>query len=255
MTKVSDFLAWLRAQQGAAYVWDAQGQEARADGALYLDGKRVSPSWEKWVDTRETNETNAKRAKAYIKKKLDSGDAGVSLFDCSGLLMRYLADIARLFPGDKTADGLYAACRTIERAALSPGSLVFRHNGKKAHHVGVYLGENMAVEAQGRDAGVVVRKLDASGANYWNRFGALPCFAPEAPSARAYFARCAGGSVNVRKSPGTEHGILCVTHKGDLLLAAPCTNPDWRAVALRCGEGLVTGYMYAQYIEGIEEGI
>lgn len=255
MTKVSDFLAWLRAQQGAAYVWGAQGQEARADGTLCLDGKRVFPSWEKWVDARETSETNAKRAKAYINKKLDSGDASVPLFDCSGLLMRYLADIAGLFSGDKTADGLYAACATIERAALSPGNLVFRHNGKKAHHVGVYLGENMAIEAQGRDAGVVVRKLDASGANYWNRFGVLPCFASGSPPTQAYFARCAGGSVNVRKGSGTGHGILCVAHTGDLLLATPCSNPDWRAVALRCGEGLVTGYMYAQYIEGIEEGI
>jgi len=102
MSKTSDFIAWLKAREEAGYVWGAQGQEAAADGALYLDGKRVAPSWEKWVDARETNPANAERAKAFIRKKLDAGNGSVPLFDCSGLVMRYLQNVKGILPSIKT---------------------------------------------------------------------------------------------------------------------------------------------------------
>jgi len=255
MSKISDFLAWLRARAGAAYVWGAQGQEARADGTLALDGKIISPSWESWVDKRETGAANAARAKAFIRRKLDSGDASVPLFDCSGLVMRYLQSVAGYFAWDMNAAGLYAACEKLERDALSPGCLLFRHDGKKAYHVGVYLGNGQAVEAYGRDAGVIIRDIDASGKSYWTRFGFLPCLAEPKQYAQVRFALCAGSSVNVREGPGTGHMIVCVAHKGDLMLAAPCEISGWEQVALDSLQGLVTGYMYAKYIDTIEGGI
>ena len=57
--------------------------------------------------------------------------------------------------------------------ALRPGDLVFRKNSEKYYHVGVYVGGGQVVEAKGRDDGVVLRKLDASGKGYWNRYGRL----------------------------------------------------------------------------------
>ena len=255
MSRISDFLAWLRAREGAAYVWGAQGQEALACGALALDAKTVSPSWEKWVDARETSGANAARAKAFIHGKLDSGDASVPLFDCSGLVMRYLQSVAGYFASDMSAAGLYEACETLAREAIFPGCLLFRHDGKKARHVGVYLGDGQAIEAYGRDAGVVIRGIDASGKGYWNRFGALPCLCETGWCEQARFAVCSGGSVNVREGPGTERLIVCVAHKGALMIAAPCEVPNWQQVALDSGEGLVTGYMYAKYIDTIEGGL
>jgi len=253
MSTTIEFLAFLRAQQGAAYVWGAQGQEARADGSLWLDGKRLSASWEAWVNARETSAANASRAKAFIQKKLAAGAASISLYDCSGLVMRYLQNIAKLFPSDKNAAGLLAACREIPKSALFPGCLVFSHDGKKAHHVGVYLGEGLAVEAQGRDAGVVIRALGAGGASYWNRFGVLPFFEQEAPAAAARFARCSGGSVNARKGPGTTHEVIAVAHKGDPMLALPSDTPGWQQVALASNGAFVTGYMSEQYIDITKE--
>lgn len=253
MSKASDFIAWLTAQKGAAYVWGAQGQEARSDGTLFLDGKRVSPSWKDWVDERETSALNAERAKSFIHKKLDQGDGNVLLFDCSGLLMRYLKDIRAYFSADKSAAGLFAACQIISWTALVPGDLLFRHNGKKAYHVGVCLGNNLAVEAQGRDAGVVIRPLNAAGEDYWNRCGRLPCLAEPAEVSQVFFAICAGSSVNVRRGPGTEYEIICVAHKNDLMIAVPSDTPGWDSIALRSAQGLVTGYMYKKYIDRIEE--
>lgn len=258
MSRTSDFIAWLAARRGAAYVWGAQGQEARSDGSVILDGKRVSASWESWVDARENSGENARRAKEYIRKRLEAGDGNVPCFDCSGLLMRYLKDVKGYFPEDKNAAGLLAACKEVARGALAPGHLLFRHNGKKAHHVGVYLGDGLAIEAQGRSAGVVIRPLDASGANYWNRFGALPFLAGDGAKAalgQARFAVCAGGSVNVRKGPGTEHAVLAVAHKGDPMLFLPSAEKDWGQVAVSSSGGLVTGYMHVKYIDCIEGGI
>ena len=41
------------------------------------------------------------------------------------------------------------------------------------YHVGVYAGRGRVIEAKGRDDGVVLRGIDASGAGYWNKFGRL----------------------------------------------------------------------------------
>ena len=254
MSKAADFVAWLKAREGAAYVWGAQGQEAASGGSLYLDGRRVAPSWEKWVDARETNPINAERAKMLIRKKLGAGNGNVPLFDCSGLVMRYLQNVKGYLAADQNAAGLLNACRGTERDALLPGNLLFRHNGKQAYHVGVYLGDHLAIEAQGRDAGVVIRELSASGAGYWNRYGILPCL-EEARAIRARFARCAGAAVSVRKGPGTEHAAVCVAHRGAPMIAAPSEQIGWDQVALGTDDGLVTGYMYQQYIEYTEGGI
>ena len=253
MIHTADFLAWLRAQQNAAYVWGAQGQEACADGSLRRGDKRLSASWQAWVDARETSEANANRAKAAIQQRLDAGKASVPLYDCSGLVMCYLQNITACFERDMRAQDLFAACEPIPKGALAPGCLVFCHNGRQAHHVGVYLGETLVIEAQGRNEGVVIRPLDAGGGAYWNRFGILPCLLPEEGAGTARFARCTGGSVYVRKGPGTAHVVVCLAHQGDRLLVMPAQSPGWREVALRARGGFVTGYMSAEYIAITEE--
>ena len=58
----------------------------------------------------------------------------------------------------------------------------------------------------------------------------------------------------MRSGPGTQNGVLCVVHEGDPLLTLSCETPGWKQVALRSDEGLVTGYMYAKYIDIIEGG-
>jgi uncharacterized protein YgiM (DUF1202 family) len=206
------------------------------------------------VDAWETSPANAERAKAFIRKKLGAGNGSVPLFDCGGLVMRYLQNIKAYFAVDKNAEGLLEACRETGRKALVPGNLLFRHNGAKAYHVGVYLENNLVIEAQGRDAGVVVHPLTASGEGYWNRYGILPCL-EETRAARAVFAMCAGASVNVRKGPGTEHAAICVAHQGDSMIAIASEQPEWDQVALGTERGLVTGYMYNQYIKYTEGGI
>ena len=71
--------------------------------------------------------------------------------------------------------GLYSSCEKLnDRSQLAPGDLLFRHNGKRIHHVGAYIGCGLVIEAMGRDDGVVLNCLDSNGAGYWNRYGRLP---------------------------------------------------------------------------------
>ncbi len=78
-----------------------------------------------------------------------------------------------MYKSDLSANGLYGKSAKLKREELKPGDLVFRHNLVKAYHVGVYIGDNKVIEAKGRDDGVVMRDIDASGTSYWNRYGRL----------------------------------------------------------------------------------
>ena len=78
----------------------------------------------------------------------------------------------KLISADTTAQGLYNKCTKLnDRTQLMPGDFVFRHNGTKIHHVGVYIGDGMVIETMGRDVGVVKRDINASGSYYWNKYG------------------------------------------------------------------------------------
>lgn len=159
----TDFLAYLEAQVGQIYVWSGQGQALSA---------MADP--EGWITKKETNTTNADRAIALYRTRVKEGKNPIRAYDCSGLIMYFLLDMKGVLTSDLSSSGLYGKIKTIERAALQPDDLVFRHDGIKIHHVGVYVAQDTVIEAMGRDVGVVKRNIDASGSTYWNRYGRLP---------------------------------------------------------------------------------
>ncbi len=230
-----DFIGYLLGHVGRAiYVWGGQGE---------------TDITEEWIRARETSAANAERAIAYWKKQQAAGISPIAAFDCSGLIVHYLKDVAGFLKSDMTAAGLYRQCTPVARNDLARGDLVFRHNGKKIHHVGVYLGDGTAVEAQGRDAGVTRRALDAGGTGYWNRCGRLPLPAGAGGEhGHACFATVGGGSVYVRAGRGKAHKALGVAHKGDALLALP-PEDGWCQVAAVLNGAIATGYMAERYVE------
>ena len=153
---------YVRSQVGNAYVWGGQGEDLSA---------MKDP--EAWIRRRETSEKNALRAIVFFREAQSQGKDPVLAYDCSGLIVRFLMN-SGLVSSDMSSRGLYNACAPISRSDLTPGDLVFRHDGSKIFHVGVYMGEGLAGEAKGRDDGVVIRPMDASGRGYWNRYGSLP---------------------------------------------------------------------------------
>jgi hypothetical protein len=96
-------------------------------------------------------------------------------FDCSGLIDYALA--ASGFPvGRPTAAGLQALTHEIPLAATRPGDLVFV--GLPAHHVGLVVGQGLAIEAPHRGAAVHYEPLAQGG---WTSAGRLTALAA-APS-------------------------------------------------------------------------
>lgn len=161
-TLVARFITWLRIMLGDIYGWGAQGEDLTA---------MKDP--EGWLKKIETSTTNANRAIALYRKRKAEGRCPIRAFDCSGLIVRWLLDNG-ILKSDASSRGLYAMCEPIkDRSALIPGDFVFRHNGLKIHHVGVYIGDGQVIECMGRDDGVVERPIDKSGKAYWNRYGRL----------------------------------------------------------------------------------
>ena len=165
--KIDDFIAYLESHIGDAYVWGAQGE--RVDNRADL---------EKWVRRKETSRREADRALAYIKKATKTP---LYAFDCSGLIIHWLRDIRGLIDSDTNAQGLYRQCKQQGKLGawqMQAGDLVFRYSFAKGKmgHVGVYVGNGMVVEAQGRDAGVVMRHLSYGG---WTHQGRHPALAED----------------------------------------------------------------------------
>lgn len=203
----SRFLDYLHAQVGCIYVWGAQGE---------------TDITEEWIRKKETSDANARRAIALWRKRIAQGMQNIAAYDCSGLIMKFLMDEG-LYKADMSSRGLYSAAEKLSRRNdLIPGDLVFRHNGDRIHHVGVYVGDGMAIEAKGRDDGVVLRLLDASGKSYWNRCGRLSVITDVEQTGEddEYYPAmyCYSGAtyVNLRDKPGGS--ITGRVSRGDMAL-------------------------------------
>lgn len=160
--------AFVRSQVGHGYVWGGKGE----------DLTRMSDP-EGWIRRKEISSLNALRAIVFFLEAQSNRRGPVRAYDGSGLILRFLQD-AGLTRQSMDCRDLFRACLPRCRCDLSPGDLVFRCNGRDVFHVGVYLGDDLVCEARGRDEGVVIRPMDASGRGYWNRYGALPLLQPPA---------------------------------------------------------------------------
>lgn len=223
------FIDYLHAQVGCIYVWGAQGE------------KDIS---EEWIRKKETSEANAKRAISLWKRRIAEGMENIAAYDCSGLIMKFLMDEG-LYKSDMSSRGLYSASQKLDRRTLlMPGDLVFRHNGERIHHVGVFVGNGMVIEAKGRDDGVVLRLMDASGKAYWNRWGRLSVITDEEtePEQSVHFPDVyyySGATyVNLRTEPKGE--IIGRVNKGDKVLVL--NNSDGWAEVIKKESRYMRGY-------------
>lgn len=152
------FHTFIAAQEGALYVWGAQGQ-------------RMTPAL---IKKLENSAANYERALATYNEHVKTGQTLIA-YDCSGLVVAYLLG-AGLLSSDRSANGLYHnECNAIGKDELAAGDLVFKKYLTKdqMYHVGVYMGDGTVLHAKGRDVGVVREPLGTAG---WNRFGRLKCW-------------------------------------------------------------------------------
>ena len=170
-SSIGSFVTYLKkeAENGSIYVWGAQGE---------------SDISESWIKKKETSTENANRAVKLWKKRVNAGYKNIRAFDCSGLGMYYLQNIAGAYSSDANANTLMndKCSKITKRSALKKGDWVFRVNSSgRAYHIGYIVTDDLQViEAKGRDDGVVKRGIDASGSSYWNAYGRPKIFDIEA---------------------------------------------------------------------------
>ena len=158
---------YLDSRVGDVYVWGAQGENL-----LAMDDP------EGWIERRETSAANAARAIAKFRAVKATGRNPIRAYDCSGLIVWWLLE-EKLIKGDTSSRGLYRLCTPLKGtdALVAGKDLLFRtDSGGVINHVGVYVGNGMAIEAKGRDDGVVKRSVDvlgSDGVKYWKIAGRL----------------------------------------------------------------------------------
>ena len=97
------------------------------------------------------------------------------LCDCSGLVVAALRDIKAISSSDDfRAKDLQKMSKKVLIKDLKAGDLVF-NKITDSSHVGVYVGYNMVIEAQGRDYGITKNTLDDPSRS-WVIGGQLPYF-------------------------------------------------------------------------------
>lgn len=151
----ADFLSYLYRQIGNIYCWGGNGEDA-TDYA---------------INVMETNFANRYIAKAFLAKQKKAGVQNIKMYDCSGLISRWLQDHG-MAKSKRDCNQLWHMTSTITKADLQPCDLLFRGTDSDKNHVGVYVGNGMVIEAKGRDDGVVIRPIDAI-EGYWKYFGRL----------------------------------------------------------------------------------
>lgn len=139
-------------------------------GALYVSGGQGQTATPALIRRNEKDNSDYKRAIKSYDKHLASGGSLI-MYDCSGLIIHYLLDIAKVIDRDLTAHGIYTVlCDQISKSELQAGDVVCKKNVSRIYHIGVYMGDGTVVHAKGRNYGVVRESINATG---WNRFGRL----------------------------------------------------------------------------------
>ena len=153
----AEFRAYLFDCLGDIYVWGGNGQTAITEDI---------------IRAMENSTANADRAIKAWKAKQSNGQTNIRMFDCSGLISRWLQDRA-IVTSKRNCNGLWAMSTPIALSAVQPYDLVFRGSDADKTHVGVYIGDGLVIEAKGRDDGVVLRGINCAGWTYAARLNCL----------------------------------------------------------------------------------
>lgn len=273
MSKLTDYISLLWSQVGKGiYVYGGNGEDLTAmtekQRDAYMDRREVKTLNSKTKAVKYTKEQNIARCKALFEKRVKAGVNPVLAFDCSGL-QYWAGKQVGVIPKDISANGIYAKCEKIKKSEVKKGDYCFTHNGTKATHVGMYVGDDVIIECQGRDVGVVTNKLSKT--TTFNAFGRYPGFddggdesepspeptpeptTPSSPVVQKYVrvkgkmrivngVRKADKSVRVRSGNGTDYETVGFAHSTDKL---PFINqedlyPFWYKVEYKGKDAWIT---------------
>lgn len=200
----------------------------------------------------QPSKTNWKKTKQYGSKWI-----GRIVTDCSGLvrwachqLGESVAHHSHYLYTDycRNKGKLTKGLRADGTQPLA-GSLVFLTNNEgRKHHVGVYCGNNIVIEAKGTQWGVVTSQLA-----HWDAWGELKCInykneiQPSAPITNEHYAITTnpGSYLNLRAEPTKKSQSIAQIPKGAKVIVINKNNKDWWKISYN---GHV-GYAASQYLK------
>ena len=221
MVSARDFVqqVWTPLLEGWGYIYGTAGR---------LWTEALQKAWS------EPPHKNWEKTKQYGARWI-----GKNVTDCSGLPLWALKQLGEeivhharyQYTDASKARGKLADGKRTDGKPLLPGTAVFLQGGQEhIHHVGVYVGHNICIEAKGTQWGVVTSAPD-----HWDHWGELKVVdytnaadienepIPETPVHREdkdvlfrVIVDNPGDWLNVRSGPGTGYSRLFKVEKGDV---------------------------------------
>lgn len=222
-------------------------------GYIYGESGRL---WTKELQARMNKTTEEKYAKS---RKYGAKWIGKKVTDCSGLIYKALLELGEktthhawyLYTDFSKPKGGLVNGKRDDGNDILPGTLVFiKGKQEHIHHVGVYVGNDICIEAKGVEYGVVTSPL-----SHWEYWGELKCVdygyndiskitVVGVSDRMKATVNNPGKKLNVRSNTGTEYPALFQLKKGDVVEVIDATEKDWWQIQYN---GRI-GWVYARYL-------
>ena len=245
MIKVTDFIAYVKIplQQHWGYIYGMMGQTwTKAKQATYSQ-----PGHKNWQNT-----------KAYGAQWI-----GRRVIDCSGLIAWACKQLGEkvahhahyLYTDYSTEKGKLVNGHKLDGSVPRIGTLVYlsQQSGRK-HHVGVYTGNNIVVQAKGTKWGVVTSNLA-----HWDCWSQLKCieysnapedqFVPEIVQFKKAITINPGKWLNLRSGPSKSNSAVARIPKDTQVVILNQDNPEWWYINYN---GKI-GYAMSEFLEEIKK--
>lgn len=190
-----------------------------------------------------------------MTKQYGSKWIGHNVADCSGLFTWAFKQLgSTMYHGSNTmflkwttASGVLSNGQRTDGKELLPGTAVFKYDTKYTnpyYHVGLYIGDNVVIEAQGTKAGVIASNLSA-----WNRWGELKDVdygnsSVKTPSVGLGKAHVINGALNARNKASSTGSLVKRLPNGSEVEIIEVVDDNWVKITW-----LESAYVMSRYLE------
>ena len=241
------------------YIWGAAGSkwtQASQNSLVNSFKSKYGANWK--------SNANAKKADKYYGAVYGSKWIGHTVADCSGLFYWAFKQLGGyMYHGSNTMYDKYCTSKgqltkggRKDGKPLLPGTAVFTGNSSTHGHVGLYIGNDLVIEASGTTAGVITTKISNGKWTYWGELKGVKYSSNTTPSTpstptnneikvdpNVKTATVTGTRLALRSAPTTSASILMRVDTGERVELLEDT--DWVKVKYQ-GK---TGYMMKKYLK------
>ena len=194
------------------YIWGTAGEkwtQSRQDALIRYFVTLYGVNWKK--------SAKAKKNDRYYGATNGSKWIGHTVADCSGLFYWAFRQLGGyMYHGSNTMYDKYCTSKgqlsrggRTDGKKLKPGTAVFTGTTAKHGHVGLYVGNDLVIEASGTNAGVITTKISNGKWTFWGELkGVIYGDAPKPEPVPVGYAIVTGNAVAMREGPSTSTRVI-----------------------------------------------